>query len=42
MNKETIRRMRRTHRENIAKEIKKDFQVEVALTVHWDGKYYQN
>lgn len=38
LNKETIRRMRRTHRENIAKEIRQDFQPEVALTVHWDGK----
>jgi len=25
LNKETIRRMRRTHRENIANEIKQDF-----------------
>lgn len=38
LNKETIRRMRRTHRENIAKEIRQDFQPDVALTVHWDGK----
>jgi len=30
--------MRRTHRENIAKEIRQDFQPEVALTVHRDGK----
>lgn len=30
--------MRRTHRENIAKEIRQDFHPEVALTVHWDSK----
>jgi hypothetical protein len=38
LNKETIRQMRRTHKGNIAKEIRQDFQPEVALTVHWDGK----
>lgn len=30
--------MRRTHRENIAKEIGKDFRSEVPITVYWDGK----
>jgi hypothetical protein len=30
--------MRRTHRENIAKEIRKYFCPNVPLTVHWDGK----
>jgi hypothetical protein len=30
--------MRRTHWQNIAKEIRQDFQPKVALTVHWDGK----
>jgi len=38
LNKETIRRIRRTHRENTAKEIRQDFQPEAALTVYWDGK----
>jgi len=38
INRESIRRARRKHRENIAKEIRASFSPDVPLTVHWDGK----
>ena len=41
LNKESIRRARRCHRESIAKEIRASFAPNVPLTVHWDGKMNQ-
>jgi hypothetical protein len=38
LNRESIRRARRQHREAIAAEIKASFTPNVPLTVHWDGK----
>ena len=38
INKESIRRARRTHRETAADGIKAAFTVTAPLTVHWDGK----
>jgi len=38
INKETIRRSRRNHRERAAKEIRATFDPSCPLTVHWDGK----
>src|SRR6218665_2687194 len=38
INKETIRRSSRNHRERAAKEIRATFDPSCPLTVHWDGK----
>lgn len=38
INKESIRRARRNHREVAAKEIQASFDPNCSLTVHWDGK----
>ena len=38
LNRESIRRARRRHRELIAKEIRESFAPTIPLTIHWDGK----
>lgn len=38
LNRESIRRARRSHRALLAEEIKKNFSLDTPLIVHWDGK----
>ncbi|XP_076029814.1 uncharacterized protein LOC143018341 [Oratosquilla oratoria] len=38
LNRESIRRSRRSHRALLAEEIKKNFSPDTPLIVHWDGK----
>jgi len=42
VNSSSIRRDRIHHREKIAMSLKKDFQVDVPLTIHWDGKMLED